>query len=276
MKVKVELENSITVQSGSLQKGYLSWSLYGKSPHQKVKIAYQTPPFQIREIGEQNYAGFIKLPSLSAGDQFLFKVTLEFSTYTLRTPLLNFRFESYPQTFITQYCRGMKFWETADPQLLEISTQLRTESGNDVLHYLQNSFDFVRAHIKFRENLNIRLGARRALKEGKGDCDEFSDLFITLCRIAKIPARRVIGLLLTGPESSSLHAWSEVYIPLLKQWVPFDAALNEFGSIKWNYMIRAHIGLHTMKPLIWFKSKAGKNFQAKFAENDVAQVSLML
>ena len=140
---------------------------------------------------------------------------------------------------------------------------------------LHGACQFVRDNIKFRENLDQRLGARLALKDGKGDCDEFSDLFITLCRISHIPARRVMGVLLTDAQNHSLHAWSEVYIPLYEQWVPFDVALDEFSSIRWNYLARVHNGLSSEAPLLRLKSKADKNFKAKFAENDIAQLSLL-
>jgi len=257
-----------------LQAGYLTWSLYGVSAHQDVEVTQKKPLFQIRETGETNYAGFIKLPVLKAGNEFQFKTTLLFSNHNLKFPILNFKFDKYQNTFIMQYCKGAKFWETRDPDLIDIAQTLRGESGDDVLKYLRSTFQFVQENMKFRENLNHRLGARRALKEGKGDCDEFSDLFITLCRINKIPARRVLGMILTDKNSSNLHAWAEVYIPIYEQWVPFDVALNEFASIKWNYMVRAHVGIRNEAPLVWLKSKVGKNFRIKFDENDVAQIQL--
>ena len=275
MKIQVDLANTLHIQSGKLQAGYLTWSLYGESKHQSVEILSQSPAFQIREVGEKNYGGFIKLSALKAGDEFLFKTSLLFSTKNLKFPIINFKFNTYPKTMTAQYCRNAKFWETKDPELTEIAQNLLTEAGDDVRKYLQKTYQFVQNNIKFRENLDHRLGAKLALKEGKGDCDEFSDLFITLCRINHVPARRVLGLLITTPEDFSLHAWSEVYIPVYEDWVPFDVALNEFSSIKWNYIIRAHIGLRNEAPLVRFKSKVGKHFRAKFADNDVDQISLI-
>ncbi|TFG04679.1 MAG: transglutaminase domain-containing protein [Promethearchaeota archaeon] len=275
MKIRIHLANRIHIRSGMLQAGYLAWSLYGVSENQSVLIESKTPPFQIREMGEQNFAGFIKLPALKANDEFPFKITLLFSTKNLQFPIINFKFNSYPKSFLSQYCRGTKFWEVNDPDLMGIAKTLRTESGDDVLSYLRNTYNFVQKNIKFRENQDQRFGARRALQEGKGDCDEFSDLFITLCRISHIPARRIIGVLLTGSDTFSLHAWAEVYIPLYRIWVPFDAALNEFASIKWNYLLRAHVGLKNEMPLIWFKSKVGKNFHAEFEASDISQISVL-
>jgi len=275
MKIQVQLRNNLIVQSGTINGGYVVWSLYGGSPHQEVEISNLNPTFKIRKLEETNYAGYIKLPSLIAGTEFTFKVGLIFSNESLKFPLINFHFTSYQKSLLIQYCRNSKFWEINDPELIEIAANLLTESDDDVLKYLQNAFQFVRDNIKFRENLDQRLGARLALKEGKGDCDEFSDLFITLCRINRIPARRVMGILLTDVEKFSLHAWSEIYVPLYDQWIPFDVALNEFGSIRWNYLIRVHSGLYSDIPLIRFKSKVNRNFQVKFGENDISQISLL-
>ncbi len=274
MKIQVDLANTLYIQSGMLQAGYLVWSLYGESAHyQSVEVLKKIPAFQIREMGEKNHGGYIKLNPLRAGEHFQFKTSISFSTKNLKFPIINFKFNTYPKTLITQYCRSAKFWEINDPELMEIARELLVESGDDVLKYVHRVYNFVQNNIKLRENLDHRLGAKRALKERKGDCDEFADLFITLCRINHVPARRVIGILITGAQEFSLHAWAEVFIPLYGYWVPFDVALDEFSSIKWNYIIRAHIGIRNEAPLVQFKSKVGKNFRAKFDENDVVQIS---
>jgi transglutaminase-like putative cysteine protease len=275
MKIQLNLANTLSIFSGVLQEGYLTWSLYGASEHHSVQVIKKVPLFKIREMGENNFNGRIKLTSLKAGDKFLFQATLIYTTKNLKFPIMNFKFSAYAHTLIAQYCRGAKFWETSDPELIRIAQTLLTESGDDVLKYLNAAYTYVQENIKYRENQDHRLGARLALKEGKGDCDEFSDLFIALCRINKVPARRVLGVLLTGAQNFSLHAWAEVYIPLYDQWVPFDVALDEFASIKWNYLIRAHVGLQNEIPLVRFKSKVGKNFRASFEDDDVTQITLL-
>jgi len=52
----------------------------------------------------------------------------------------------------------------------------------------------------------------RVLETRRGDCTEFARLFIALCRSARIPARRVRGLLWMGEDVGALgwHAWAEV------------------------------------------------------------------
>ena len=275
MQIQINLANTLCIQSGILQTGYLIWSLYGESAHQEsIQVSEKVPAFQIRETGEKNFSGYIKLPTLQADNEFKFKTTLSFSNTNLKFQVPNFKLNEYPKTLVTQYCRSSKFWEIYDPELIEIARNLLPDSKEFVVLYLQKAFHFVQSNIKFRENLDTRLGAKLALKNGKGDCDEFSDLFITLCRINQIPARRVMGILITDINKFSLHAWTEVFIPPYQKWIPFDAALNEFASIRWNYIIRAHIGLTSEVPLVRLKSKVAKNFHAKFEDNDILQIDI--
>ena len=60
-----------------------------------------------------------------------------------------------------------------------------------------------------------------------GVCQDFSNLFICLCRLLSVPARYRVGYLYTGGEYDALrvadqtHAWVEVYLPNLG-WMGFD------------------------------------------------------
>ena len=53
----------------------------------------------------------------------------------------------------------------------------------------------------------------------KGDCTEFADLFIALCRINEIPARFTEGFTVSG--SPQAHDWVEAHTDAYG-WVPFD------------------------------------------------------
>jgi Transglutaminase-like superfamily len=64
-------------------------------------------------------------------------------------------------------------------------------------------------------------GAVEALSTLKGDCGQYSDLFIDLARCAGIPARQQSGFIFL-PDSNSYHVWSEIYLPTYG-WVPVDA-----------------------------------------------------
>jgi len=62
----------------------------------------------------------------------------------------------------------------------------------------------------------------------KGVCQDFTHLFIAICRKNKIPARYVSGYLDQGKNftgSSMMHAWAEILIPGVG-WLGFDPTNN--------------------------------------------------
>ena len=70
----------------------------------------------------------------------------------------------------------------------------------------------------------------------KGDCDDLSFLYISLCRSVGIPARLISGFLLQQVDDSVSivrHAWAEVFVGgniTSDGWIPVECASN--GSIK--------------------------------------------
>ena len=54
---------------------------------------------------------------------------------------------------------------------------------------------------------NIATTAEEAMELGRGVCQDYSHIMISLCRMAKIPARYVVGMLI-GEGAS--HAWVEI------------------------------------------------------------------
>lgn len=76
-------------------------------------------------------------------------------------------------------------------------------------------YNWITTHIKYsfmREYKTIENIPEYAASNLKGDCGVQAMLFITLCRIAGIPAKWQSGLY-TTPQSSSSHDWAEFYIP---------------------------------------------------------------
>jgi len=75
------------------------------------------------------------------------------------------------------------------------------------------------------ESTDVNTPIEEILKIRKGVCQDYAHLFISVCRLNKIPARYVSGYLNQGAGftgASQLHAWAEVLIPELG-WIGFDA-----------------------------------------------------
>lgn len=90
----------------------------------------------------------------------------------------------------------------------------------DEIQRIKNIFDFVLEHLKYAGYLRDDQGAIKTFESGRGDCTDYTDLFVALCRANNIPARHVQGFLAFSADTLK-HSWAEVYTEQFG-WVPFD------------------------------------------------------
>ncbi len=127
--------------------------------------------------------------------------------------------------------------------------------GNETNPYLKAKriFENVIAYLQY-ERQTEEHSALWAYNSKKGDCTEFSNLFIALARAAGIPAKAISGLgyfplySLAGAGTSVTgigHAWSIAYLPNY-EWVPLDAVWPEgvgsFGEFSYDHIVGAATG----------------------------------
>jgi transglutaminase-like putative cysteine protease len=100
--------------------------------------------------------------------------------------------------------------------------------GTDELDTLRKLYDFVLRRMEFggTDLSPAGGGAAKALQSGKGDCTEYSDLLVALCRAKGIPARPVLGLLCVPGNDVPQHSWVEVHTAACG-WVPFDPVVDD-------------------------------------------------
>ncbi|MBD3230516.1 MAG: hypothetical protein GF329_20220 [Candidatus Lokiarchaeota archaeon] len=278
MKIEVHYSNKITLLKGKINSGYIRWSLLGFSNHHRdAKILKINPESQIRKQGEEeNIFAFIKLPKLSAGDEFNFNASIEYNTMNLKIPLIDFSFLEFQKQLIKKYCTYSRYWQVLDPKIEKIVKSLKKKSGDNVKGYLKNTFQFVEDTIELRKDMNERLGAIEVIKEGVGDCDEFSDLFITLLRAANIPARRVVGLFISEKGSEhEFHAWTEVFIPHYNTFIPFDVALGFFAEITRLHLVRLKMFKSDQPRFVYAKYKGTSNVNLDSIENDLEEIKII-
>jgi len=87
------------------------------------------------------------------------------------------------------------------------------------------------------------------LDNRKGDCTEYSQLFVTLARAAGLPAREVSGFVYGGDDqapSLSGHAWVEVL--LNGEWIGMDPTWNELELNKSHVQV-----VNTLVPSLTFE-----------------------
>jgi Transglutaminase-like superfamily len=135
-----------------------------------------------------------------------------------------------------KYKQNFSYWPMGSSAIQDIS-QERWFATDDLYDWVQTMSRYIIMKIKHPEKQEKRLGVDQALRSGSGDCDEFTDLFITLARVRGVPCRRLTGYFIhqinTEPEP---HAWAEILSPLIG-WIPIDIALHNLGNYTINYVI---------------------------------------
>ena len=124
---------------------------------------------------------------------------------------------------IRVYLRPSPKIESSDPKIRQLAKEIGADQEKAWDH-VEAIYDWVRGKVKY-QNGPLK-GALAALKDGTGDCEELSSLFIAICRAANIPARTVW---VPG------HCYSEFYLVDDKgtgHWFPCQSAgKREFGGI---------------------------------------------
>lgn len=99
------------------------------------------------------------------------------------------------------------------PYMRSLAKQL-TKGRENPLEKAGSIYDYITTHVEYsfvRNYFTIENLSEYAAVGGKGDCGIQALMFITLCRIAGIPARWQSGLYVT-PFSAGCHDWAQVYI----------------------------------------------------------------
>jgi hypothetical protein len=113
--------------------------------------------------------------------------------------------------------------ETRDPKIREVARKVGVDKEKAWDH-VQAIYDWVWEHVKDTDC--PAKSAAAALRDGTGNCEERSSLFIAICRAAEIPARTVW---VPG------HAYSEFYLEDEKgkgHWFPCQSrGARQFGGI---------------------------------------------
>ncbi len=127
-----------------------------------------------------------------------------------------------------------RYIESANPEVISLAQML---IGQNTLETARNIHKWVNANIHYTGYAGRIHGALYALKHRKGDCTEFSALFVALCRASNIPARSVTGFVCPGNcilKPSSMHNWAEFYID--GSWRISDPQAGKFMEHETDYV----------------------------------------
>jgi len=143
------------------------------------------------------------------------------------------------------------FYECNNPTLRDRSNNI-VSTENNTVEKARKIFNWIVNNIDYQLQTN-EIGALEAYNQRSGDCSDLSDLMITLLRIQSIPARKVVGFLITNNPSHNpkvgnkyifdlnydgatqsisstneilAHAWVEYYVPDIG-WIACDPTWGE-------------------------------------------------
>lgn len=201
-------------------------------PEQQVKIIAEESSPQVRRVSYEMVGDTVKrmvvqIPFIRAGDTAQVLVTFECLRYHIVAPEETDQFVIPRSKQLTpklrRYLGPSPQIETKNSKIRKMAHEIVRDVPGD-WNKVEAIYDWVRDHVEYK-NGPLK-GAYEALKDGDGDCEELTSLFIAFCRVNGIPARTVW---IPG------HCYPEFYLLDANQkghWFPCQVAgTRAFGSM---------------------------------------------
>jgi len=120
-----------------------------------------------------------------------------------------------------KYMKNERFLEQT-PQIKKLTYEI-TKDNDFLLDRIKSIFNFTSKNFKYCYPVKKRGVKNLKLNDLKGDCGEYSSLFVTMCRILKIPARNNTGFVISPKHKKvAEHGWASIYLQPYG-WIDFDA-----------------------------------------------------
>jgi len=185
---------AVTAEGGPCRGIYATLPVPHDWPEQKVRVINEETTPHVKSLRYRMLPGDIKqmvveIPDLAAGQQAKAIVTFELERAAIHAPkdTADLRPPEKPDRALKTHLGPSPYIETRDPKIV----RLAKETGADLEGWkkVEAIYDTVRDKVEYR-NGELK-GARRALADGWGDCEELTCLFIAMCRAEGVPARTV-------------------------------------------------------------------------------------
>lgn len=127
------------------------------------------------------------------------------------------------------YLDPSEYIESDDPELISKAKQI-TDGATTDYKKAEAIFEYVNVNMSYDDSsAYANKGALSALKNMKGVCEEFTTLFVAMCRAVDIPSRAIEGYQLEDAKSGDEvigynllnHVWAEIYLDEFG-WVPVE------------------------------------------------------
>jgi len=230
-------------------------------PYQESKLQFsritgsETTPLVVRDRFNNTYDVFeannlLPSESVTLNQKYIVKLN-EVSFNSIDSSEIG-EYDTSDEIFAL-YCNySEEYYEKGDFNINATSYGIVNPGDNPVVK-ARKIYDWVGKHLEYGNNLPAEeMGAKWAYENQIGDCSEYSSLMVTLLRCQGIPARKVVGTLITneaytnpyigqewsffyrrdGKSNISNHAWIEYYVPNIG-WIACDPTWGDNeGSFK--------------------------------------------
>ncbi len=184
----------VVAEGGPCRGLYATLPVPADWPEQKVRIVEEdfsrgVRGPQYRFLGDGVKQMVITIPSLASGGSEQAIVTFELERAAIEPPKDPdaWRIPVKPSRELRAYLGSAPYVETRDPKIVRFAKEAAGEHQG--WRRVEAIYDAVREKVEYR-NGDLK-GARRALADGWGDCEELTCLFIAAARSQDIPARTV-------------------------------------------------------------------------------------
>ena len=199
-----------------------------------LEVTYDPQPVDIFDEGENRYAEFLFIEPASdivvsiSGEAELFGYDLS-SAMEMKNP--------GGESVLNRYLVSEQYLEKGSPEIRAVAESIE---GADETDTVEGLFDYVVDNTSYTGYNPGEVGAEEAIERGGGDCSEFADILVALCRAKEIPAKTTDGFIVQekveGQDVSTIkHSWAEVYIEEYG-WVPFDPTFADSGLATFNQL----------------------------------------
>ena len=224
----------VTAQGGPCQGIVATAPVPTEWPEQHVDEAKREVAPAVRDVTFRNVGAIkimaVSMPFIAAGDDCHTLITYEVKRYSLLPPKDTTQFVM-PNT--KKLKSDIRMFLGPSPNIESNHAKVRATAREIVKDHeaawakVEAIYDWTREKIKFQSG-SLK-NVMQTLKDGTGDSEELSSLFVALCRAADVPARLVF---VTGPG----HCYAEFYLEDQEgkgYWFPCRPAGNrEFGGIE--------------------------------------------
>lgn len=204
---------------------------------QKINdISYSLKPKYIYTISDVSFAHFsLDQRDLIKTDTILIKIDMTLYDYDLKIAQQHRKPEKLSKRKRKKYLLNTGLYEMPMIDNAAIFNESQKKGEVELAFTIH---DFVENHLSYQSYFGKDLAAIYAWKNAKGDCTEYADLMISICRSFNLPARRVAGSTVHRESNDMLsnifkytsHAWVEVYFSEIG-WVPYDPTHSDGSSV---------------------------------------------